>query len=757
MDNETPRYATWIPEAGGYVANGNVVSKSPMYDEAGKLKLDVDTSVFGNTQPLKTQPQVANQAQSNVGVTTANIQGSGTDANAAVTNIGNMASLADNKQNGLDSVLSSPAMRSPSAGEPILTVEQQDLKEIQDAKARNDLQGMINGYVKLGRDTGVDYSATISDLTKQRQQKIQTIDDQYLQSIDEARRAVNTARDVANISGKKEDQQAYYAALEEYNNLLNEQGTWRNSVGYADAMAQKRAAEEEAIQLDFEFAYNTAINDVANQLIQMYPTILNFQYNPNTDTSLYIAQGYAQSRVKETMNATGMYYSTMTQSAIAKAVAELVPVYEKMARQEAIENFQLLQSTASFLMNLEQTQFNLWKSQIEMKWQENAEKRKAIAQAIENANARGYFTNEEAALLGVAPGTESPDAQARAQAKQDQIEAEQRKLIQDKALERFKTDMDIELLKEQNKLKPASEDTGLTYDIVLKTVEGMVKGGATEDDIIDFLNESGLTYQQKNSILQRVIYGLVNDDEEERAKLDNLTLDERNAISNIKVAQEYNKYKKDGNVNYSGVAEFIDSIATNYSQEDASEIASIYAAQVVKKIKDNATKYNDDFSNNSKLLNLSTSEIAEFANNIINKTESYNGKDADKILLWETLVDSIYGTPVRDASGKITSIEGAKTNLNQFDLELSDIGSFEGTLNKTRERILNAIKKQEGGTDNKIYTDIRDAIDLRMSMSKELNKKPTTSTSGTSLTEAKNKAQGMTSTPTPSITAPTKK
>lgn len=450
MDNETPRYATWIPEAGGYVANGNVVSKSPMYDEAGKLKLDVDTSVFGNTQPLKTQPQVANQAQTNVGVTTANIQGSGTDANAAVTNIGNMASLADNKQNGLDSVLSSPAMRSPSAGEPILTVEQQDLKEIQDAKARNDLQGMINGYTKLGRDTGVDYSATISDLTKQRQQKIQTTDDQYLQSINDLWNQVSTAKSQGDITG---DYTKYNQALAEYTQLLSDQEKWRNDVGYAQSMADMYRAEEEAIELDYVPTYLQGISDISNQIIQMYPAILNFEYNPNTDTSLYMAQGYAQSRVKETMNATGMYYSTMTQSAIAKAVAELVPVYEKMAREEMIENFKLLQTTANFLLDLEQTQFNLWKSQIELKWEANQEKRKQIAQAIENANARGYFTNEEAALLGVAPGTESPDARNRAQAKQDQIEAEERTLIQEKALAKYKEGLEEDKLREQERLQ----------------------------------------------------------------------------------------------------------------------------------------------------------------------------------------------------------------------------------------------------------------------------------------------------------------
>lgn len=581
MDNETPRYASWIPAAGGYVANGNVVSKSPIYDEAGKLKLDVDTSVFGNTNP--SHSTLADQghrqlAQKQAGMSTLNIAGSNEDANATATGIGSMGNLSQNTQNAVDSVLSSPAMRSPSAGEPILSLEQQDLKEIQDAKARNDLQGMINGYIKLGRDTGADYSATISDLTKQRQQKIQGIDDQYLQLLDEARRNVNSARDVANISGDKADIQAYNNALAEYNNLLNEQGNWRDSVGYADAMAQMQATREEELQLDFDFAYNTAINDIANQLIQMYPSILNFQYNPNTDTSLYIAQGYAQSRVKETMNATGMYYSTMTQSAISKAVAELVPVYEKMARQEAIENFQLLQSTASFLMNLEQTQFNLWKSQIEMKWQENAEKRKAIAQAIENANARGYFTNEEAALLGVAPGTESPDARARAQAKQDQIEAEQRKLIQDKALERFKTDMDIELLKEQNKLKTIAETTpgqrtkwgSYNTKELLSYFNDLVKQGATDQEIADKLWAAAESQEAYDQAAARIANGDIEEPDNNKS-ISAMQSELKNMVGTYKPSEILSKAYELATENNADIDTLLNAIS--YEKNDESELS----------------------------------------------------------------------------------------------------------------------------------------------------------------------------------------
>ena len=144
------------------------------------------------------------------------------------------------------------------------------------------------------------------------------------------------------------------------------------------------------------------------------------------------------------MNSTGMFYSTMTQSAIAKAVAELVPVYQKMAREEMIENFNLLQTTASFLMNLEQFQYEMWRDQIELQWEANEQKRKEFEFAYESANARGYYTNDEARIVGVAPGTESYEAKQRALDKQEEIEKEARYIQQQKILGEFNSSLKLQ-------------------------------------------------------------------------------------------------------------------------------------------------------------------------------------------------------------------------------------------------------------------------------------------------------------------------
>lgn len=458
MDNETPNYASWIPAAGGYVANGKVVSKSPLYDEAGKLRIDVDTSVFGNTQtPAATQPQrLASQEETtkqnlqNIinaqspetqkllnesvfgGMSAANQAGSGKDANSLTTGVGSLGSLNNNTENTEYGPTNTPATHSNIAGEPILTPVQQAEQELQKAIASgNDFPRMINAYTRLQNLTGVDYSAEIKNVMKQGQQSVENVDNDYSNRIATAMMRGDT---------------------EEVERLRNEQAIWRNTVGYQDVITQKYQTAREDLNVDYETTYMEGVKDITGMLMQALPGILNFQYNPYTDPALQVAQGYAVSRVKEQMNATGMYYSSMTQNAITKAVAELVPVYQKMAKEEAIQNFQLLQQTANFLVNLEETQFNLWKGQLDMKFKANAEKRAEIEAAWDKVNQLGYVDNETSAILGIPAGTESYQTRKMYVDKLNQIDAEERNLQQNKALERYQTDLAMEKMERQSNL-----------------------------------------------------------------------------------------------------------------------------------------------------------------------------------------------------------------------------------------------------------------------------------------------------------------
>ena len=683
MDNEAPNYASWIPEAGGYVANGKVVSKTPQYDANGRL-VDIDVSQFPNTTPntSKAQPQVANQPIVNSGITTANTQGSGTDANAPLTQAGSLGTLENNLGKAQDSAISSPATRSIVAGKTVVSPEDEVNQEYQQAVARGDLQGQINALTKASRLTGQDYSTEIQNLTRQRQQKIQGIDDAYLQRINDARQKVNTAKSTGDITG---DYSAYYQALEELNNLQGEQGTWRNAVGYDQAMQDMYTQEMEDLDIDYKETWVKSYNDIANQIVQALPGILNFQYNPMNDTALQIAQGYATSRVKEQMNSTGMYYSSMTQNAITKAVAELVPVYEKMARQEAIENFNLLQQTANFLMNLEETQFNMWKSQIQMKWQANDEKRKAVDQAIQNANARGFYTNEEAALLGIEPGTESQAARERALDKQEQIEKEARNLKQSMALAEYNAGLELQLAEEKAKISlryskssggGGSSGSGLTFAEAKGMVESYAKGGFTADQLAEAIKGMGLSQADAQALYLHGIATMKQEaikaneaDQKVRSELFNVSGDANQFIGDTTTLKRLDNFLGKTDPSVKDITNFFSGLSNSSDMDKALAINNAIRNNVYSTMDEtfdsaNKTKLDDKISSS-----LATIEKYE------NALNNANVADRDIIIknMYMDLFDKIDNTGDKNAGKKKQEIIDKLKNKGDMDFTVTEL------------------------------------------------------------------------------------
>ena len=430
MDNETPRYAEWIPEAGGYVSNGRLLSKSPMYDAEGKFRLQVDPSNFSNTQQQNSALISQGQAASNnpiSGMTTSNSQGSGTDANAAATGIGSMGSITNNTATTAG-VLNTPATQSPQVKIEPANDMQKINQMYQEAVARGDLKAQIDALTEASKLDGIDRTEQINQLWQQRGDKIRRQDDEYLRQINNA------------------------TTEEEYYQALSDQKAYRDMVGYDEQIERDYQTRKQEIAIDYERTWDKGISDMTNAIIQLTGNILNFQYDPYADQNLQRAQEYTRAVMTEQFANTGMYASSAVTYAITAAVAELVPVYEKMAKEEMRDNLAILQSTANYLMNLDEYQFNQWKAQIQMKWQANEEKQKEFDRAIENANARGYFTNDEAAIVGVTPGSESFAARQAAIEKQEAIEKENRELLNKMALEEFKTTMSIEEKKLQAEL-----------------------------------------------------------------------------------------------------------------------------------------------------------------------------------------------------------------------------------------------------------------------------------------------------------------
>jgi len=456
MDNETPQYAKWLPQANGYVSNGTVISSTPQYDSSGKFLEEIgmpNVSGTATQQPTSTTTNTTNTTQSTqrmaetvdgatwipeaggyvkddkvVSTTPVygsmeNAAGSGEDKNSAITNAGSLASLNNNTANSEYGVLNTPATTSNIANTPVVSPLEQAQKDYEYMVATNNYKGMIDALTRIGNITGQDYSAEIQNLTRQRNQKIMNQDDAYLQAIDNALAMGDTAK---------------------AQQLQNERMAYRDSVGYQEALNTEYNMKVEDLNVEYKSALLDGVNDIANMVVQMLPSLINFQYDPNQDTALQRAQAYTRAKMSEQAIGTGMYYSSMVQGAIASAVAELVPVYEKMARDEIKENLSILQSTANFLLNIEETQFNMWKGQLQMKFQANEERRKEVADAWDRANMLGYVDNQASAVLGVPAGTLSPKERERQQSILDEIDKEDRTLANQMALAKYKNTLDMQ-------------------------------------------------------------------------------------------------------------------------------------------------------------------------------------------------------------------------------------------------------------------------------------------------------------------------
>lgn len=645
MESNTPNYARWIPEAGGYVHNGTVVSKNPVYGEDGRTQIEVDITKL---QTPKTPGTQENQA------------GSDTDVNANATQLGSLGSLANNTAKPEFGSVSSPATTSNVAGQTVLSPLDQINKDYEYMVATGNLKGQIDKLTQISQMTGVDYSNTINDLWNQRSQKIKSEDSAYAQAIAEARQSGNEP-----------------LAQE----LTLKQQMYRDSVGYFDQMGRDFVNQKDTLQIDYETTYMQGISDITNGIMSQLNNLINFQYNPQMDLNLQVAQGYAVGAVKEQMNHTGMYYSSMTQSAIARAVAELVPVYEKMAREEIKDNISLLQNVGNYLMNLENMQLSIWEAQLTMKFKANAERRAEINQAIENANARGYYTNEEAILLGVPAGTESYEARTRAENKQDEIEKELRTLQIQQVMADYNKNIQKELMREEYNLKAqySNGSSGSSGKATIKT---------TDDDG----NEITTTMDYDEALARGLIKG--TEAQAQSANNGNSYVDKDGNVilSNYsKAVQDAINSLKDSDGAYSSdtiKSYILSNKFKNLPADDRDNIIHILQNDYYKnKIGELALNFSDDYSKTTSAVNQAYKDILEFAN-LTRATGESRAYEADIKDLYDTL---------------FTAIDGA----DKFDYVLGDLGN-ENT-NKANSKIFaksDVITAMEKDKDNSILNDL---------------------------------------------------
>lgn len=285
----------------------------------------------------------------------------------------------------------------------------------------NDYQAQINALnaidnYRVSQGYSKIYTTNVYELTNQRVAKIKNQIRDY-----------ETDMATAIADGDEELAQEIGRQMEEYKKMVNYTDTIDNSATFLQ-------------DLEYQSTYDTVINDIVNELLTA-----QFTYDPSDDEALLKAQRYATNTVYESMNSKGILDSTMTSAIVTKTVNELLPVYEKMAKEEFYENIERLQTMANFVINLDNSQYERWANQVQLKLDYYEAKKSEISYQWERVENLGYVDNEASIVLGVAPGTMSPSTRKAIQEAELEATKQYNKLLMDIQLAQARADLEVQV------------------------------------------------------------------------------------------------------------------------------------------------------------------------------------------------------------------------------------------------------------------------------------------------------------------------
>ena len=200
-----------------------------------------------------------------------------------------------------------------------------------------------------------------------------------------------------------------------------QQMTQPNTNAYS-LFPQVNVPNEDVSGMDtYKSQYSDAINQIANSILNM-----RFSYNPEEDDLLQQATNYVTQNTYESMNSKGILNSSMTAERVAKVVGDLIPQYEKMAREEFEASFSRMINMANLIMNMDDRSFGIWKDARDQRWKEQEaeyeKKQKEIQNAWNKVDQLGYVDNESALLLNIPAGTLSKDAREKKEAFEREVQ-----------------------------------------------------------------------------------------------------------------------------------------------------------------------------------------------------------------------------------------------------------------------------------------------------------------------------------------------
>lgn len=392
LQNQTQMNKVYVaPEAQNYATSGKVT-------QAGYQNADT-TRRLQNWDTETTRNKMNNTNQSNTQVTTP----------TEISNVNNQTVQPIQNQSNI-------AVKIPS--DLYDQTVQGYLNEYNKGKEINDYQAQINALnaidqYRTSQGYAPIYTSNVYELMNQRTEKIKN-----------AIREYETDMASATYSGDEVLAQQIGQQMEAYKRSVNYQETLDNASNYL-------------ANIEYKSVYDTTINDIINELLTS-----RFTYDPSDDKALLKAQQYATNSIYESMNAKGILDSTMTAQIVTNTVNELIPVYEKMSKEEFYNNIERLQSMANLVINLDDRQYQRWQDNVQNKLDYYSAKKDEINYQWDRVNKLGYVDNEASIVLGVAPGTMSPSMREAIQEAEQEAQSQYNKLLSDIKLAEVKAQLD---------------------------------------------------------------------------------------------------------------------------------------------------------------------------------------------------------------------------------------------------------------------------------------------------------------------------
>jgi hypothetical protein len=244
----------------------------------------------------------------------------------------------------------------------------------------------------------------------------------------------------------------YYGTQEQVNSLLSP---------YIQPQAPTQNPQIQAALADYQkWAAQPYVSQYAPQIESVISQIMTrqFNYDPAKDAQAQLAIKEMTRNVLETMNSRGILNSTITENQVQQGVADLLPQYQQIARQQFQDEGQLLMSQVDMLMGVDETQYGRYQDEGQklgkvldvvmqmdetqyQRWTDAYERRNQVKQdEIAAAAAKveadrqkvkdmyekwdndGYAKNDVALFFGVDPGTLNKSAREAKVKREQELE-----------------------------------------------------------------------------------------------------------------------------------------------------------------------------------------------------------------------------------------------------------------------------------------------------------------------------------------------